>query len=132
MIRNGAIMKTAKNILNEKNYEKFDFEKACNEIETFFLKNKANAKLVLIASSLDDETEDGEHYGFVIYVNGEMADYVTSRDCKKINSSNVDINRDFAIMEVDSSAIAGIIDILKKNKFYVERTSNGVYDVTLL
>lgn len=44
----------------------------------------------------------------------------------------MDIDRGFAIMEVDSSAIAGIIDILKKNKFYVERTSNGVYDVTLL
>lgn len=40
MIRNGAIMKTAKDILNEKNYEKFDFEKACNEIETFFLKTR--------------------------------------------------------------------------------------------
>ena len=132
MIRNGAIMKTAKNILNEKNYEKFDFEKACNEIETFFLKNKANAKLVLIADSLDDETEDVEHYGFEIYVNEEIVDYVTRRDCKKINTSNVNIDRGFAIMEVDSSAIAGIIDILKKNKFYVERTSNGVYDVTLL
>ena len=125
-------MKTAKDILNEKNYEKFDFEKACNEIETFFLKNKANAKLVLIASSLDDETEDGEHYGFEIYVNDEIANYVTRRGCMKIKSPNVDINRGFAIMEVDSSAIAGIIDILKKNKFYVERTSNGVYDVTLL
>ena len=125
-------MKTAKDILNEKNFGKFDFEKACNEIETFFLENKANAKLVLIANSLDDETEEGEHCGFEIYVNGEIADYVTRRDCKKINSSNVDIDRGFAIMEVDSSAIAGIIDILKKNKFYVERTSNGVYDVTLL
>ena len=30
-------MKTAKDILKEKNNEKFDFEKACNEIETFFL-----------------------------------------------------------------------------------------------
>lgn len=124
-------MKTAKDILNEKNFEKFDFDKACNEIETFFLENKANAKLVLIAGSLDDETEDGEHYGFEIYVNDEIVDYVTRRDRKKINTSNVDIDRGFAIMEVDSSAIAGIIDILKKNKFYVERTSNGVYDVTL-
>ena len=33
-------MKTAKDLLKEKNYEKFDFEKACNEIETFFLENK--------------------------------------------------------------------------------------------
>ena len=96
------------------------------------MENKANAKLVLIAGSLDDETEDVEHYGFEIYVNEEIVDYVTRRDCKKINTSNVNIDRGFAIMEVDSSAIAGIIDILKKNKFYVERTSNGVYDVTLL
>ena len=125
-------MKTAKDILKEKNYEKFDFEKACNEIETFFLENNANAKLVLIAGSLDDETEDVEHYGFEIYVNEEIVNYVTRRDCKKIKTSNVNIDRGFAIMEVDSSAIAGIIDILKKNKFYVERTSNGVYDVTLL
>ena len=125
-------MKTAKDILNEQNFGKFDFDKACNEIETFFLENKANAKLVLIAGSLDDETEDVEHYGFEIYVNEEIVDYVTRRDCKKINTSNVNIDRGFAIMEVDSSAIAGIIDILKKNKFYVERTSNGVYDVTLL
>ena len=125
-------MKTAKDILNEKNFGKFDFDKAWNEIETFFLENKANAKLVLIADSLDDETEDVEHYGFEIYVNEEIVDYVTRRDCKKINTSNVNIDRGFAIMEVDSSAIAGIIDILKKNKFYVERTSNGVYDVTLL
>ena len=125
-------MKTAKDILNEKNFGKFDFDKACNEIETFFLENKANAKLVFIAGSLDDETEDVEHYGFEIYVNEEIVDYVTRRDCKKINTSNVNIDRGFAIMEVDSSAIAGIIDILKKNKFYVERTSNGVYDVTLL
>ena len=125
-------MKTAKDILNEKNFGKFDFDKDCNEIETFFLDNKANAKLVLIADSLDDDTEDVEHYVFEIYVNEEIVDYVTRRDCKKINTSNVNIDRGFAIMEVDSSAIAGIIDILKKNKFYVERTSNGVYDVTLL
>lgn len=31
-------MKTAKDILNEKNFGKFDFDKACNEIETFFWK----------------------------------------------------------------------------------------------
>ena len=125
-------MKTAKDILNEKNFCKIEFDKAWNEIETFILENKPNAKLVLIAGSLDDETEDVEHYGFEIYVNEEIVDYVTRRDCKKINTSNVNIDRGFAIMEVDSSAIAGIIDILKTNKFYVERTSNGVYDVTLL
>ena len=125
-------MKTAKDILKEKNYEKFDFEKACNEIETFFLENKANAKLVLVAESLYGETEDGEHNGFEIYVNDEIANYVTRRGCMKIKSPNVDINKGFAIMEVEPSAIAGFIGILKKNKFYVERISSGVYNVTLL
>lgn len=35
-------------------------------------------------------------------------------------------------MKVDPSVIERIKDILKENKFYVERASNGVYHVTLL
>lgn len=125
-------MKTAKDILNEKNYNKFNFEKACDEIEKFFLENDANAKLVLIAKSPDCETEDSERYGFEICVNDEVLDYVFRRDHKDFKISSQDISSGIAIMKVDSSAIEGIKDILKKNKFYVERVSNGVYNVTLL
>lgn len=125
-------MKTAKDILKEKNYDKFNFEKACNEIEKFFLENDANAKLLLTAYGPDCGIKDDEHGRFDIYVNDDVLDYVFGRDNKDLKISSQDISRGIAIMKVDSSAIEGIKDVLKKNKFYVERTSNGVYEVTLL
>ena len=131
-IRNETFMKTAKDILREKNYKKFDSEKAFNEIEKFFSENEANAKLVLMAKNHDSEIEDSERDGFEICVNDEVLDYVFRRDNKDLKISSQDISRGIAIMKVDPSVIERIKDILKENKFYVERASNGVYHVTLL
>lgn len=61
-----------------------------------------------------------------------MLDYVFRRDNKDLKISSQDISRGIAIMKVDPSVIERIKDILKENKFYVERASNGVYHVTLL
>lgn len=77
-------MKTAKDILREKNYKKFDSEKAFNEIEKFFSENEANAKLVLMAKNHDSEIEDSERDGFEICVNDEVLDYVLRRDNKDL------------------------------------------------
>lgn len=125
-------MKTAKDILNEKDCGGFDLEHCCFDIEKFFSDCSANAKLIVVARTFDyDAPDETEFYGYELYAGGEAANIVCSMLADK-KLPKVDFQSDFGIIEIETSAVRKVIDELRKNDFHAERTSSGIYLVSLI
>lgn len=125
-------MKTAKEILNEKNCGGFDLGHCCKDIEDFFTESSPNAKLIAITRYFDyDAPEETDFYGYELYVGGEAANVVFSKLSDK-KLPKIDFQSDFGVIEIETSAIRKVIDELRKKDFHAERKSTGIYLVSLI
>lgn len=125
-------MKTAKDILNEKNCGSFCLERCCDEIAKFFKESSPKAKLLVIGHSFDYDTANiMEFYGYAIHVK-DVIDYATTLIFQNKRMPKIESFDDFGIIEVETSAIRRVIDELRKNDFHTERESPGIYTVSLI
>ena len=122
-------MKTAKEILECKNYTRFDLGKACDEIERYFEEADANSKLVVKGRTFDDIRPDADFPGYFMYIDDAVDHLVNSEmQLEKIGR----ISSCIAIIDVEGSCVRKLIDELKKNGFFSERISQGTYVVSII
>lgn len=123
-------MKTAKEILDGKIYNRFDLARACEDVARFFEESEASSKLIIIGKQFDDIRPEADFYGYFMYQGDEAVNkLVNSRiETEKIGY----IGLGFALIETESSCIRKLVDEIRKNKFYEERISAGLYVVTMI
>lgn len=127
-----VIMKTAKEILNEKNCEGFNLERCCKDIEKFFTDSSTKAKLIVVATSFDyDAPDETDFYGYCFHIEDDAINCACSLISDK-KLPKIDFQSDFGIIEIETTAIRKVIDELRKSDFHAERTSPGVYVVSLI
>lgn len=60
-------MKTAKEILDGKIYNRFDLARACEDVARFFEESEASSKLIISGKQFDDIRPDADFYGYFMY-----------------------------------------------------------------
>lgn len=123
-------MKTAKEILDGKIYNRFDIARACEDVARFFEESEASSKLIIRGIQFDDIRPDADFYGYFMY-QGE--DAVNKLVNSRIETEKMGyIGLVFALIETENSCVRKLVDELRKNKFYAERVCAGIYVVTII
>ena len=78
-------MKTAKEILDGKIYNRFDLARACEDVVRFFEESEASSKLIISGKQFDDIRPDADFYGYFMYQGDEAVNkLVNSRIAMEI------------------------------------------------
>lgn len=123
-------MKTAKEILDNKSYGRFDLERACEEVVRYFEESEASSKIIVTGVQFDDIRPDADFYGYFVYQGDEAFTELVNTEIKTEKIGYIGL--DFAFIKVESSCVRKFIDELRKNKFYTKRVSSGLYVVTMI
>lgn len=123
-------MKTAKEILYGKIYNRFDLARACEDVVRFFEESEASSKLIISGKQFDDIRPDADFYGYFMYQGDEAVNKLVNS--RIATEKMVYIGLGFALIETENSCVRKLVDELRKNKFYTERVCAGIYVVTII
>lgn len=123
-------MKTAKEILDGKIYNRFDLARACEDVARFFEESEASSKLIISGKQFDDIRPDADFYGYFMYQGDEAVNELVNSRIATDKMGYIGLN--FSLLEAESSCVRKLVDELRKNKFYAKRVSAGLYVVTII
>lgn len=90
-------MKTAKEILDGKIYNRFDLARACEDVARFFEESEASSKLIISGKQFDDIRPDADFYGYFMYQGDEAVNKLVN---SRIATEKMGyIGLDFALIE---------------------------------
>ena len=106
-------MKTAKEILDGKIYNRFDLARACEDVARFFEESEASSRLIISGKQFDDIRPDADFYGYFIYKGDEAENKLVN---SRISTEKMGyIGLGFALIETENSCVRKLVDELRKN-----------------
>lgn len=123
-------MKTAKEILDGKIYNRFDLARACEDVARFFEESEASSKLIISGKQFDDIRPDADFYGYFMYQGDEAVNKLVNSRIATEKMGYIGLG--FALIETENSCVRKLVDELRKNKLYAERVCAGIYVVTII
>lgn len=105
-------MKTAKEILDGKIYNRFDLARACEDVARFFEESEASSKLIISGKQFDDIRPDADFYVYFMYQGDEAVNKLVNSRIATEKMGYIGLG--FALIETENSASENLLMSLER------------------